>query len=209
MSNEAICLAVQRLAGLSWGNPRTRVEMSRLLAPWDPEAVAVEMASGQSNCAVMLCAALLIAQVDGLVRNWRGRPLCNPLTSPRAGHYDAIMYLEHLALERHARRTVGQSPPDIRPGVWYQLSGPYHVEAALSAPDAAGLFEVGAGGQPDALNPRTGAANCTAIVRKLRRLGGGPGRWTVDGRPLVYTCDAGQLPTCGDGMPWAAIGVEP
>jgi hypothetical protein len=208
MSSDAICLAAQRLAGLSWGDPRTRVEMSRLLAPWDPKAVAVDMASGQSNCAVAICAALLIARVDGLVTDWRGGT-CDPLREPRHGHYDAIMYLETLAIQRGLRRTVDQSQPDIRPGVWYQLSGPYHVETALTAPDAAGLFEVVAGGQPDALNPRTGAANCTAIVIKTRQLGGGPGRWTVDGRPLVYTCDAGALPTCGKGMPWASIGVEP
>jgi hypothetical protein len=203
MSADAVVLAMGRLAGLSWGNPRTRPEYARLLAPWDPPHVALEMASGQSSCALAICAALLIAEVDGLVLRWRGKPQCDPLREPRAGRYDAIMYIEQLARQRGLHRPMGQERPDLRPGVWYLIDGPAHVEMVV------GDGEVIAGGQGDALNPRKGPANCTAIARKRRTLGGGPAAWTVDGRPLVYTCDAGALPTCGEGMPWAQIGVSP
>jgi hypothetical protein len=209
MSTQAILLAMNRLAGLSWGDPATRVEMSRLLAPWDPESVAVDMASGQSNCALSICAGLLIAEVDGLVRSWRGKPQCDPLREPRQGHYDAIMYLEELAAQRGLRQRVGLERPDLRPGVWYLIDHPAHVEMVVSDVDEDGSYDVIAGGQTDPKNPRTGAAKCTAIARKRRRLGGGPGRWAVDGRTLLYTCDAGALPTCGEGMPWAQIGVTP
>lgn len=209
MSTEAVVLAACRLDGLSWGDPSTRTEMSRLLAPWDTPAIAEDMASGQSNCALAICGELLIAEVDGRVRSWRGKAECDPLREPRHERYDAIMYLETLAIQRGLRRAVGKDKPDIRPGVWYLISGPAHVEMAVSDVDAEGRYWVVKGGSPDALNPRTGAANCTAIVRAQRHLGGGPGRWTVDGRPLVYTADAGALPTCGRGMPWESIGVTP
>jgi hypothetical protein len=208
MSADGVCLAMRRLAGLSWGNPATRVEMGRLLAPWDSPARAEEMASGQSNCAVAVCGGLLIAEVSGLVRAWRGRT-CDPLREPRYGHYDAIMFLEHLAAQRGLRRAMGRDRPDIRPGVYYLVGGPAHVEMVVSELGADGTYEVVAGGQPDPGNPRTGPANCTAILLKRRRLGGRPGAWTIDGRPLVYTCDAGALPTCGEGMPWSQIGIEP
>lgn len=183
--------------------------MSRLLAPWDAEAVAVEMASGQSSCALAVCAMLLMAEVDGLVRAWRGRTACDPLRLPRAGHYDAIMYLETLAMQRGLHRRPGRERPGLRPGVYYLIDSSPHVEMAVTDVAADGTYEVVAGGQNDPRNPRAGAANCTAIGRKTRRLAGGPGHWTVDGRPLVYTCDAGLLPTTSSGMPWETIGVQP
>lgn len=96
MSKDAVCLGMRRLSGLSWGNPATRTEYSRLLAPWDQPDVAVQMASAQSSCALAICAALLIAEVDGLVRAWRGKVACDPLRERRQGRYDALMYLEQL-----------------------------------------------------------------------------------------------------------------
>lgn len=61
---------------------------------------------------------------------------------------------------------------------------------------------------PTPLNPRTGAKNCTAIRRRVRQLGGGPGCWTVDGRRVRYSFDAGALPCCGEGMPWERLGFR-
>ena len=61
MSADAIGLAAHRLVDLSWGDPAKRVEYSRLLAPWDSEERAVQMASEQSSCALTVAAILLIA----------------------------------------------------------------------------------------------------------------------------------------------------
>lgn len=215
MSQDAIVLGMERLAGLSWGDPETRVEMRRLLAPWDTDAHAEEMASAQSNCAIAVCAALLIAEVDGLVRAWRGKPQCDPLRELRTGHYDAIMYLEHLALQRGIHRPAGRERPVLGPATWFriggspELGGQAHVGMCVGEPDADGWAPTVEGGQEDPLNPRKGAEKCTAIRRKRRRITGGPGRWTIDGRVIAYTADAGTLPTCADGMPWARIGIEP
>ena len=214
MSTDAVILAFDRLAGLSWGDPETREAYSRLLAPWDAPEVASQMASAQSGCAVALCAALLIAEVDGLVRGWRGRPACDPLREPRRGHYDAIMYLEHLARQRglHQAGTWPEATP-IGPGWIVQIggdgSGEAHVLLATSAPDAEGLFASIEGGQLDPRSPNKGAAACTAITRRVRHLTGGAGRWAVDRRRVRWAADAGALPCCGEGMPWARIGVSP
>lgn len=209
MSTDAVILAFDSLVGLSYGDPETRERYSRLLAPWDDPAVAGQMASGQSSCAIALCAALLIAEVDGLVRGWRGRPACDPLREPRKGRYDAIMFLEHLARQRGLFASAsGRDPPEVRAGVVLQIEGPEHVLMATGAPDAEGNFPSAEGGQSDPLNPRTGAKNCTAIRRRVRHLGGGPGCWTVDGRRVRYSFDAGALKTCGEGMPWDRLGFR-
>lgn len=215
MSRDAICVAARRLAGLSWGDPKTRAEYSRLLAPWDSPERAEQMASCQSSCALTVMAALLIAEVDGLVRGWRSRLACDPLREPRWGQYDSITYLEHLALQRGLHRPAGRERPELWPGTYWriggsaELGGEAHVGLVVGPPDADGWFPTIEGGQLDIKNPRPSPKNCTSIERKRRRLEGGPGRWTLGGRVLGYTCDAGALPTCGSGMPWELIGVEP
>lgn len=215
MSTDAIVVAAERLVGLSWGDPACRTEYSRILAPWDPAPVAVQMASGQSSCGLVVCAILLIAEVDGLVRGWRGRTTCDPLRMPRSGQYDAVPYLETLAGQRSARRSVGHDAPRMAPGVWWliggspALGGEAHVGMCVSEPDSDGWFATVEGGQVDPKNPRRGAEKCTAILRKKRRVSGVPGAWALDGRRLAYTCDAGALPTVGEGMPWAQIEVQP
>lgn len=213
MSTDAVILAFDSLVGLSYGDPETREHYSLLLAPWDPPEVAGQMASGQSSCALALCAALLIAEVDGMVRGWRGRPACDPLREPRRGHYDAIMFLETLALQRglHQAGTWRDSPP-IGPGWIVQIggdgSGPEHVLLATGAPDAAGRFPSVEGGKLDHLSKNTGAAACTAITRDVRTLGGGAGKWNVNGRRVRWAADAGALPCCGEGMPWHLLGFR-
>lgn len=213
MSSDAIVLAFDSLVGLSYGDPATRERYSRTLAPWDPPGVADQMASGQSGCAVALCAALLIAEVDGLVKGWRGKLACDPLREPRQGHYDAIMYLETLALQRglHQAGTWPDRPP-FGPGWIVQIggdgSGPEHVLLATSAPDENGQFTSVEGGQLDKLSKNKGAAACTAIARRVRRVGGGGGKWSVEGRRVRWAADAGALPCCGEGMPWERLGFR-
>lgn len=217
MSRDAVCLAARRLAGLSWGDPATRREYSRLLAPWDSPERAEQMASCQSSCALTVMAALLIAEVDGLVRGWRSRLACDPLREPRWGQYDSLPYLEALAQQRGLHRRSSQEPPVMAPGTYWRiggapaLGGEAHVGLVVSEPDAEGWVDTVEGGQVDDLNPRTGAEKCTAILAKRRRLVGGPGHWHFEGddRALIYTCDAGALPTTSSGMPWDTIGVEP
>ena len=209
MSTDAVVLAMESLVGLSWGDPETRERFRAVLAPWDTEAHREEMACAQSCCAIAICAALLIAEVDGLVRGWRGKIACDPLREPRTGCYDAIMFLEHLARQRGLFASAsGRDPPEVRAGVVLQIEGPEHVLMATGAPDAEGNFPSAEGGQSDPLNPRTGAKNCTAIRRRVRHLGGGPGCWTVDGRRVRYSFDAGALPCCGEGMPWERLGFR-
>jgi hypothetical protein len=224
MSTEAVLLAAHRLIdpypnGLSWGNPATRHDMSRMLAPWDSAARAEAMASEQSNCALAVAAALLIAEVDGTVPAWRGRKSIDPLREPRWGHYDSPAYLEQLAIARGLRRVCGQDPPDLRPGVYWRvgggaaLGGEAHVGMVLEGPDADGRIVCLEGGKRDQLNPRPGSKGCTRIERTVQRLSGRPGRWILAGRVLGYTADAGAMPCVASGerkgMPWKAIGVEP
>jgi hypothetical protein len=206
VSTDAVVLAMDALVGLSWGDPATRARYRSILAPWDTEAHREEMACAQSSCAVAICAALLIAEVDGIVRGWRGQIACDPLRAPRSGHYDAIMYLEHLSRQRGLyAAAAGREPPDVRAGVVLQVEGPDHVLMATNSPDAEGNFTTAEGGQSDPLNPRTGAQNCTAIRRRVRQLGGGPGAWSVDGRRVRWAADAGALPCCREGMPWDRV----
>lgn len=210
MSADSICLGMRRLCDLSWGDAHTRTEYSRLLAPWDDRDVAIQMASGQSSCALAICAALLIAEVDGLVRAWRQKPACDPLREGRRGRYDAIMYLEHLAHQRGVHRRPGGEAPRLGPATMVAVDGPAHVLLVVGGGDSEGRYETIEGGQSDPLNPRVGAENCTAIRRRQRRLDGGPGHWSLDGRKILYTADLSDLPTLpGEGMPWSQIGVSP
>ena len=99
-----------------------------MLAPWDTEAHQEEMACAQSCCAIAICAALLIAEVDGLVRGWRGKIACDPLREPRTGRYDAIMFLEHLSRQRGLFASAsGRCPPEVRAVIVLQIEGPEHV----------------------------------------------------------------------------------
>jgi len=214
MSADAICVAARRMVGLSWGDPATRREYSRLLAPWDSEERAVAMASEQSSCALTVAAVLLISEVDGMVRGWRGKVACDPLREPRWGHYDAVAYLEQLARQRGAYRGAGKEPPALYPGVWWRVGGARgdeHVGLVVEGPDADGWVLCVEGGKMDPKNPKPGAKGCTRIAFERRKVTGGPGRWILADRPLGYTADAGGLPTVpsGDGMPWSAIGVRP
>lgn len=216
MSTDAVVIAALRLKGLSWGDPATRREYARLLAPWDAEPVAVALAGEQSSCALTVMAALLIAEVDGTVERMgtrRGR--VDPLRVPRAGHYDSLPYLEQLAIERGARVAVGRDAPDLRPGVWFGNGegGGAHVGLVVEGPDPDGWITTVEGGQVDPLNPKPSPKNCTRIAIKRQRLAGSPGRWLLGGKVLRYTCDAGALPCVQTGerkgMPWELIGVKP
>lgn len=210
MSADAICVAARRMVGLSWGDPATRRECSRLLAPWDSEERAVQMASEQSNCALAVASALLIAEVDGMVRGWRGKVACDPLREPRWGHYDAVAYLEQLARQRGVYRGAGREPPALYPGVWWTVSsgkGDEHVGLVVGG--NGDEIECVEGGKMDPLNPRPGSKGCTRIALGRHRLTQASGRWILSGRPILYTADAGALPTVGEGMPWSTIGVRP
>lgn len=214
MSADAVCLAAHRLVGLSWGEPSTRREYSRLLAPWDPEPVAVQMAGEQSSCALAICAALLIAEVDGAVRGWRGQAAIDPLRAPRAGRYDSLPYLEQLARQRGLYTRVGEGAPDLRPGVWWLVDGARqgdeHVGLVVAGPDKNGWVTCVEGGQLDPLSPHQGAKACTRVAIRRHRPERQGGRWILSGRPLIYTADAGALATLdGQGMPWERIGVTP
>lgn len=209
MSTDAILLAADRVCGPKgrrWSDPAQRDEYSLLLAPWDSPERAVQMAAAQSSCALAICAELLIAEVDGLVRGWRGKPACDPLREPRWERYDAIMYLETLALQRGLHRT---GRPELRPGIIVQiggdgLGGPAHV--LLVTGNEGQAIE---GGAIDPGNPRPPPENCTAIRRTTRAIEGAGKRWTMGGRVVRWWCDAGALPTCGEGMPWERIGLKP
>ncbi len=214
MSADAIGLAAHRLVGLSWGDEATRRDYSRLLAPWDSEERAVLMASEQSSCALVVAAILLIAEVDGLVRGWRGKIACDPLREPRWQRYDSVAYLEQLARQRGVYKGAGKERPDLRPGTWWTVGsgkGDEHVEIVVEV-DGEDIVCVG-GGKLDPLNPRPGAKGCTRIALGRHRLTQAHGRWVLAGRPLLYTADATELPCLqvGErkGMPWAAIGVKP
>ena len=212
MSADAIWVAARRLVGLSWGDPATRREYSRLLAPWDSEERAEAMAGEQSSCALTVAAALLIAEVDGMVRGWRNLPACDPLRSPRWQRYDGVSYLEQLARQRGVYRGAGKSRPDLYPGVWWTVSsgrGDEHVGLVVEWPDAQGRVLCVEGGKLDPLNPHSGARACTRIAFERREVTQASGRWMMAGRPLLYTADAGALPTVGEGMPWSTIGVAP
>jgi hypothetical protein len=216
VSADAIGLAAHRLVGLSWGDEATRRDYSRLLAPWDSEERAVLMAGEQSSCALVVAAVLLIAEVDGMVRGWRGKVACDPLREPRWQRYDSVAYLEQLARQRGVYRGAGRDLPDLRPGVWWRVGGQRgdeHVGLVVEGPDREGWLTCVEGGQQDPLNPRPGSKGCTRIALKRRKVTGSPGRWILADRPLGYTADATNLPclTSGEkkGMPWATIGVKP
>lgn len=131
------------------------------------------MACAQSCCAIAICAALLIAEVDGLVRGWRGKIACDPLREPRTGCYDAIMFLEHLARQRGLFASAsGRDPPEVRAGVVLQIEGPEHVLMATGAPDAEGNFTTAEGGQSDPLNP-------APAPRTARRSGAACASWAA------------------------------
>lgn len=214
MSADAIGLAAHRLVDLSWGDPAKRVEYSRLLAPWDSEERAVEMASEQSSCALTVAAILLIAEVDGMVRGWRGRVACDPLREPRWQRYDGVAYLEQLARQRGVYRGAGRERPDLRPGCWWTVGSgknDEHVGIVVEV-DGDDLACV-EGGKVDPNNPRPGAKGCTRIALGRHRLTQAHGRWILSGRPLLYTADATELPCLQTGerkgMPWGLIGVKP
>lgn len=214
MSADSIGLAAHRLVGLSWGDLATRVEYSRLLAPWDSEERAVLMAGEQSSCALAVMAMLLIGEVDGMVRGWRGKVACDPLREPRWQKYDSVAYLEQLARQRGVYRGAGKERPDLRPGTWWTVSsgrGDEHVEMVVEL-DGEDVICVG-GGKQDPLNPRPGSKGCTRIALGRHRPTRASGRWVLAGRPLLYTADATELPclTSGErkGMPWSLIEVKP
>lgn len=207
MSTDAVVLAANRLAGLSWGDRERRREYSLLLAPWDGEERAILMAGTQSSCALALMAAFLIAEIDGTVRRWRGKEICDPLREPRWGHYDSLPYLEHLAIQRGIRKKPNDTTPEFRPGVWFCIGGEPHVGIVVSARD--GGWETIEGGQPDPFNRRPSPQNCTRILRKVRRLSRRDRRWFVGERPLLYYADAGLLPCANSGMPWSKLWITP
>lgn len=210
MSADAICVAARRLVDLSWGDPATRREYSRLLAPWDSEGQAIQMASEQSSCALTVAAILLIAEVDGMVRGWRGKTACDPLREPRWQRYDGVAYLEQLARQRRAHRPAGRDRPALYPGVWWTVSsgrGDEHVGLVVAVEGEEVVCVEG--GQVDPLSPHQGSKACTRIALRRHRLHHANGRWILSGRPVLYTADAGDLPTVPDGMPWSLIGVQP
>lgn len=199
--------ACRSLAGLSWGNPGTRAEMARRLAPHDPPDRAEQMASAQSNCALACCAALFECGVDGLVRAWRGKNACDPLREPRWKRYDGLMFLEQLARQRDAHRPIGRDRPDILAGSWLLIGGgsgqggAAHIVCVVDVEHDGTLVTV-EGGKSDPGNPRTGAENCTRIAHDRRELypwpGGGWGvrdaHTTRSGRKAIYWCWVGDLP---------------
>lgn len=204
---QAFCDALATLAGKSWGDPSTREELAHRLAPWDSPERAEEMLSAQSNCAIVVCAGLLEAGVDGLIRAWRGKLACDPLRESRWRQYDAIMYLQELARQRGAWQTpqLGQRP-EIRAGSFALIGGPNgggasHIVGVVGVrPD--GTIDTVEGGKFDARNPRKSPENCTAVERDRRRIYEVPGGswWMGDaeppkaGRRIVGWCWVGALP---------------
>lgn len=199
--------SVSSLAGMAWGKPSTRAELARRLAPYDSLERAEQMLSAQSNCAIVGCAGLLEAGVDGTVTGWRGKPVCDPLREPRWGHYDAIMFVQHLARQRGAWQTpqLGQRP-EIPPGSLVLIGGPdgggaSHIVCVTGVRDD-GTFDAVEGGKLDAGNPRKSPENCTAVEHDHRRVYEMPGGswWMGDasppkpGRRIVGWCWVGALP---------------
>lgn len=201
---------LRTFAGLSWASDK-RDEMARRLAPFDRPVDALNMAGSQSNCAITVGAALQEAGFDGTVKNYLGRPVWDPLRSPRVGRYDSVSYLETLALQHKARRPVEHLPgsrPEIFPGSWILIGGSaaFGGEAHIVGVDDAredGVLLTIEGGKLDPSNPRTGAAKCTAIAADTREIWWNPGAraWYLrdegdkrPGRRVIYWCWAGDLP---------------
>jgi len=199
--------AARGLAGLSWGNPATRAEMARRLAPKDRPDDALAMSAAQSNCAIACCAALYETGIDGLVRGFRGKPVCDPLREPRVRRYDAVIYLGVLADQTGTKRAPCAGA-DLLPGSWLLIGGgeaeggPAHVVMVVGVRDD-GTLDTVEGGKLDPGNPRTGAEGCTAIKADRREVVAGPGgSWWVQDvgggsrrRRLIYWCWVGDLPT--------------
>lgn len=204
--------ACLRMVGLSWGNTLTRERYAEVLAPFDRKDNALSMASEQSSCALVCCAALLDAGIDGLVARWRNRPQCDPLREPRVGHYDALMFLETLAYQRSVRRKVGTERPEILAGSWVLIGGGSgdgggaHIVCVVDVEHDGTLVTV-EGGKSDPGNPKPGAKNCTRVAADRRELypwpGGGWGmrdaHTTRAGRRAVYWCWVGDLPALPEG----------
>lgn len=200
--------AIRTYAGLSWGNPATREELARRLAPHDTLDRALQMAGAQSNCALVCAGALYEAGVDGLVRalNTRGGRTCDPLREPRWGHYDGVSYLETLALQRSARCRPDGQRPAILPGSWVliggsaEAGGTAHMVCVVDVrPD--GTLDTVEGGKSDPGNPHSGAENCTAVAADHRELYQQAESWwlrdagsTGRGRRVGYWCWVGDLP---------------
>ena len=199
--------ACQGLAGLSWGNPKTREAYARALAPHDTLAAALAMASEQSSCALVACAALFEAGIDGRVRAWRGQAECDPLRVPRQGHYDAIMFLEQLARQRGGYQAPTRERPDIALGSWVLIGGKEgdnggeaHIVCVVDR-DGDVLVCV-EGGKLDPGNPRPGPKNCTLVATTRRELyQAADGSWWMRdegsqgrGRRVRYHCWVGCLP---------------
>jgi hypothetical protein len=211
MSADAVVLAALSLRDLTWGDPETRPTLRATLFPHDTPADAEDMAGGQSNCATAAMAALRIAEVDGRVRQWRGKPSCDPLREPYAKRYDAIQYLRELARQRGVLRLPKEGErPDLGSGCVVMVGGDdglpperrtrggaAHVLLIVS--DDGDTIE---GGQLDAKNPKPSPKNCTAIRAKKREVYHRPGRgwWlrtageTGEGRQIQWWMQAGDLP---------------
>lgn len=203
----AFCDAARSLAGLSWGNPAKRAEMAQRLAPKDRPDDALAMSGGQSNCAIATCAALYETGIDGLVRGFRGKPVCDPLREPRVRQYDGVIYLGVLADQTGTRRAPCAGA-DLLPGSWVLIGGGpaygggAHIVMVVGV-RADGTLDTVEGGKLDPGNPRTGAEKCTSIetdYREVYRERDGS-FWMRDagttrpGRRVIYWCWVGDLPT--------------
>jgi hypothetical protein len=185
VSNDAIAMAAEELAGLSWGATPERYGLA--LWPLDTPAHRVEMAASQESCGLTCEAVLRTAEVDGTLRGRDG------LRVPYASRLGStVAYQRELGQARGCWHDASRhAPGDPLPvaGDMVEIAGPAHVLTVVRELPHGGLETV-EGGQIDPLN----GGRCTAILRKRRVLSVRGSRLCLDERLVTGWLRAGDLP---------------